>query len=65
MVHLHTIIYGVAAGLGESVTLRGRSSESLRTYASEEVMKTLDAVTSVLMDKDDELGVPHAMKAVS
>jgi len=28
-------------------------------------MKTLDAVTSVLMDKDDELGVPHAMKAVS
>lgn len=66
MVRLHTILYGVAVGLGESATLLSKSSTSLSSFASQEVMSTLETVSSVLMDqRTTDEGIPQAMKAVS
>jgi len=67
MVHLHTILFGAAFGVGESAVFRGNDqSTDLTKIASDAVMTTLDSFTSVLLDsKAGVESVPAAVRAVT
>jgi len=80
MVHLHTVICGVAVGRGESAVLLGKNkgrdqsasieeTRDLSDVASKEIMSMLDTFTSVLLDDKEAdtrgMGIPAALKAVS